>query len=291
MLLDLSSKPIVVSWVDTSNYQVVNDGRGDLKVTPVTAMDTKITWGNLPRTNRTSKVLLQKSVNKDSGYTTIHSFIASKDYPYFLDTQANNTFHRHITEWYRLVIPETQTIIAPVCCMGVHDPVGAEIARRHMIRLKEGRCGNKCYVFKRMRDGARCPDCWDEITQQLCATDCPTCKGTGYIQGYFDGIPTYLNFAPEGGTVSVDTTGPVNTEGTIQAWTGHTPDISSGDVIVEPLGRRLWVANEVQVNTHRRLVTKQTITLDRSTGEDIIWDLVERLPAVDEDRGGGIRGY
>lgn len=291
MLLDLESNKLILDFVDTKSYTTVADGRGNLKAMPVTAMDTKITWTDIPNTNQTSKVLLQKSTQKNSGYVTIHTFVAGLDPQQFVDSNANNTFHRHIVEWYRLVIPEAQVMLEPVCCLGTHDPVGAEIARRHMIRLKDGKCGNKCYVFNRMRDGARCPDCWDEITQELCASDCPTCNGTGYIQGYYNPLPIYLNFTPETATVSADTSGPVNSERTIQAWTGCLPDLSSGDVIIEPVGNRIWTVNDVQISTHRRLPVKQNITLDRSIGDSALWNLVKRLPEEPLDRGGGLRGY
>jgi hypothetical protein len=53
--------------------------------------------------------------------------------------------------------------------------------------------GEPCYIYKRKTHGARCTECWSEYRRQITKSQCHTCNGTGFIDGYYDLIATQIS--------------------------------------------------------------------------------------------------
>lgn len=248
-----------------------------LRVIPYGSRQTLIQWGTIPDLTPNSIIVVQKSDSPEGFWTTLCKKTVTEVQSY-LDADSNNTFANHAQEWYRLLVYGANKIVAPVTSMGVADPYGAEIARRHSIRLKEGRSGNLMFLFVRMKEGTRCPRCWDEILQKRVRSDCPDCTDTGWLLGYYDPYPIYVSVGTEKETMDHLLDGPSNTSNKIQAWTSNYPILNNGDVIIEPRTRKIWVIIDREFSTHKRVITKQNLVMYMLDGDDPAWSLVSRIP-------------
>lgn len=268
---EIDAAPVVVhiAYRDPSAYEVIDCG---LRATMHTNRESFIAWNRQQITG-----YLQKSEDGIGGWVYLKRF-SPADLPQFIDWKANNTFHRHGYEYYRLIFPDAQKVSEVASVHGDADFYGSEIARRHRILLKAGRAGNKCWAFVRMRQGIRCPVCWDEILQQRTRSDCPTCNSTGYLTGFYDPHELYVSFSPEASRMETSTDGPRNSQGTVQGWTSNFPMLSTGDVVIDNLSHAVWVVIHASFDTSHRAVTKQDIVLERSVGDDAIWSLIGRIP-------------
>ena len=276
-LTTYTSKPILVNLPISTVYDVstfrVEDDESKFIVETLSATENILKWD---RFNTNERVIIQKSEFELGGWFDIAE-LPSSTAPRFIDINANNTFHRHTAEWYRLVFPDIKLVTKGRSNYGLHDPVGAEIARRNRIILKNTRNGLPFILFTRMRAGERCPICWDKFLGKRTKSDCSTCNGTGYIQGYFDPVRIYVNVGAESVSMGVDEDGPGNKEGRVQAWTGNVPLLDTGDVLIEAGSHLIWEVSQVNITTHRRIITKQELVLTRVTGDDPVWKLVNRL--------------
>lgn len=64
--------------------------------------------------------------------------------------------------------------------------IAREMIRKELlIAEQDGQCG---YLYKRRKWGVKCPTCLDYDTEQVTSSHCPTCYGTGFIDGYFDPV-------------------------------------------------------------------------------------------------------
>ena len=261
---------------DTSDWEVIK-AKDLLVVTPYGSRQNLIYWGTIPDMTPHSVIHVQKSDSPEGGWVTIakRTFTEIQS---VLDNDSNNTFYNHAQEYYRLVVYDANKIVGPVTAMGVADPYGAEIARRHAIRLKEGRSGNLMYLFVRMKNGVRCPECWDELLQKRTRSDCEACNDTGWMHGYYEPYPIYVSVGTENETMDHLLDGPSNTNNKIQAWTANYPILNNGDLVIEPRNRNIWCVIGREFSTHKRVITKQNVMMDRLDGDDPVWSLVSRIP-------------
>lgn len=65
-----------------------------------------------------------------------------------------------------------------------------EIARKEQLRHSV-QTSPQGYLLKAIRYGPRCPACTDQYTEETTWTNCPTCYGTGFLNGYFPALPAY----------------------------------------------------------------------------------------------------
>jgi hypothetical protein len=236
-----------------------------------------ISWERIPKFPNLSRILIQKSGSQEGGWRTIDQRTVL-DPPFFFDLNANNTFHRHDIEFYRLVFPEAKIVSKSASSYGVQDPLASEISRRHRIRLNQGKHGNPMYLFTRIRGGDRCPDCWDDYEQKRTKSNCKTCLGTSMIGGYYSPLETYVKMTPESTKIEIKIDGPTNDSNRIQAWTSAYPLLNVDDVFIEKSSNRVWTVESIQINTLKRVVVSQSLVLIRSSGDDPVWALVKKIP-------------
>lgn len=76
------------------------------------------------------------------------------------------------------------------------------LAKSIIRRLKVESRGLETYpgvLLKRRIAGTRCTACTDRLTGGITDPDCQTCKGSGFIDGYFRGVEaTLLDLSPQG---------------------------------------------------------------------------------------------
>lgn len=75
-----------------------------------------------------------------------------------------------------------------------HDyTIARDILRKEYLRLKKY-SGCEGLLFKRKQSGVKCPECTDwDVTSSPGKSQCKTCYGTGYVGGYYDGFPFWMD--------------------------------------------------------------------------------------------------
>ena len=94
--------------------------------------------------------------------------------------------------------------------------------------------------------------------------------------GYYDPIRLYVHFGPEQHGVTNSLTGPEDTGSRTQHWTSAYPQLATGDVLLDEITGYFYYVKDCQVNTYKRIVTKQTFTALRAVGDQVLFDLLER---------------
>lgn len=277
-LVNLMSRTVSMTYLSDAGCTYV-DAKDTLFVEPITARTSKIWWHELPITDPTEIFYIQKSGNPLSGWLTIGKATIMDSC--IIDGLANNTMNRHDVEYYRILAPVSMLNIGVAKVEGYIDLYGAEIARRHRIMLHHGLNGNKMFAFIRMRDGALCPDCWDDILQQRSKVDCSTCNDTGYIVGYYNPIELYVSMSGETVAVQSSLDGPTPAPDQASAWTSNFPLLNIGDMLLETKGNRFWEVQQNDLTMHKRVVTKQQLTLVKQEGDDPLLRLINRVPKED----------
>ena len=251
-----------------------------LTCTPLTIRTTQITWNDLPASYFAGHTVTLEVAEASQKTWLLVTTLTAGQAPFFNDTGANRTFYNKDALYYRIVVSDVG--VSPAYKVGHPASLyAAEMIRRHMIRLKEGHEGVLMYLFGKKNRAERCPDCWDEMRQQRSRHDCPTCKGTGFVGGYYDPVPIYVNVSPEQVSVDVPLSGST-LSAQMSGWAPGLPLMNVGDILVDPETRYVWDVKQLQVNTHKRVITKQDIVITRENDDTTKLTLANQVPAEPE---------
>ncbi len=106
-------------------------------------------------------------------------------------------------QWFYRVVAndgETDFFSQPESMYGVlsrHDwLIARDVVRKEYLALRKFH-GTLGYLLKRREYGAPCSNeaCLDWDTEQPQVSNCPLCYGTGFLRGYYDGIPFWIDFS------------------------------------------------------------------------------------------------
>lgn len=267
---------IGVTWLDPKDWQEV-DGYSLFSVIAWQSMSNllRFNFSGVPGLLDSDLVLIQSSRNPDSGWFNVA--VISKNTNQYLDTTGQTTIYLGLPRYYRVLVPRLKLKTSVLNLRGEIDRIAAEISRRHHIVLSRGRNGNLCYVFSRMSEGIRCPECWDDILQQRIEAECERCFNTGWDFGFYDPIPVYVSFSPSGTNIDIGIEGQSNSGAKVSAWTSNYPVLSTGDVIIEAKTTQAWGIDNVQYMAHQRHVTRQNINMTIIQSGDLKRNLVTKL--------------
>lgn len=239
----------------------------------------ELSWSNIPTKyfpTKDSVALLEYSDSPTSGFITLKEI--SRDHPpFYIDDHTITTYYRFPIVYYRFNFPELGVTSRVFSNEKLPNYYGAEIIRRHLIQLREGHAGNLMYLCIKRRTAEKCPNCWDQIRGQRTKTSCPVCLNTGFIGGYFDPIGVYVSLSPESVSVAQPFDGTAIT-GQLQAWTAGFPRFNLGDALIDANTRNIWHVSQVSLTTHKRVVTKQELMLQRQDDDSHIFDILQRIP-------------
>lgn len=117
------------------------------------------------------------------------------------------------------------------------------------------------FILIKRRIGKPCPDCWNPITKKTKYANCPTCNGTGKLEGYYPPIPTRISrevsdLANNSSMLDGDRT----SQSSINAWISNRPLVSPGDIIVDTTNQRFMI-QAVVLRTKSSYVHRQILQL------------------------------
>lgn len=250
-----------------------------INVYRMTARIVQIQWTDIPFNyfpEITSEAILETSDSPTNGFEELCRITRSSP-PFYLDDRTKATYYRFPVLYYRIRFPEINKVTRVFSTEKVPNYYGAEISRRHTIRLKEGHEGNLMYLFIKKKFVEHCPECWDSIRGSRSKSNCPYCLNTGFIGGYYNPIGLYVSVSPEGAVIRQEVDG-VAVTGQLNGWTAGFPRINVGDVLVDANTRDIWHVGQVSMTTHKRTVTKQELALSHQDEDTAIFKLLERVP-------------
>jgi len=103
--------------------------------------------------------------------------------------------------------------------------------------------GEKAYLMKRKVDGARCPDCWNQYTFRRTKTNCSTCHGTGFFDGFYKPINIQIAMDINPKVAEQSQTGEIQTTN-IKGRMSHFPLVAPRDmVILQSSNNRFTIIN------------------------------------------------
>lgn len=162
------------------------------------------------------------------------------------------------------------------------EKIASEIQRREYLLLSKF-VGIKSYFFKRKRSGLRCPRCWSVSQEKVLDDKCPVCIGTSFSGGFFDPVPTFIQFDPTPNDMDNSFIGVVEPN-QIGAWTISLPPMADGDVIIRTGDWAVYQVTRVSNTELQANAVKQVLTLTQLSRSDIE-NLLLKRPVVDSMGG------
>lgn len=147
------------------------------------------------------------------------------------------------------------------------DLVGIYVVEEHLF-LHRYVSGVPAMIFKRRKDGAYCPECWDEILKRVTKSSCQTCYGTGKLAGFYPPYEAWMNFEPDPKMAQVAEWGQRQISQTDVQFTNY-PLLTDGDIIVELKPNKIWKVSNVRYPEKNRTIMLQIARLDAVNPTDI----------------------
>lgn len=144
--------------------------------------------------------------------------------------------------------------------------LASDVVRKERLRL-ENLTGTDGVLLKRKRLGTRCTECTDPLTGEVNNSNCPTCNGTGLVDGYFAGVPAFVEIpvVPDDEQVdNLQAAGHVNNVVIPGCRVLGEPTVDVYDVFVDENAGCRYVVRSVQdVGLVRGYPVAATVTLRR----------------------------
>lgn len=128
-------------------------------------------------------------------------------------------------------------------------------------------------IYKKMKEGTKCTDCWDKVFKRVTKSNCQTCNGTGFSGGgYYPPIESWIDYQPDPKVVSIAEWGEREISQTDIEFTNY-PLLSPGDLVLELQPHKFWRVSNVRPVQKNRAVMRQVARLDAVNRSDIEYKL------------------
>lgn len=145
------------------------------------------------------------------------------------------------------------------------DFFALEIVRRNNLLLRRF-TGRLLAYFPVKAQGARCPQCWDNLKKRTNSSACTNCYGTGYMGGYYNQINVFIDVNPSPNLVQLSNFGKLEVNNTVM-FMSNFPIAKPSDLIVEPTNRR-WRVVQVNSVTQKRYTVQQYLQVEEIEKSD-----------------------
>lgn len=229
-----------------------------LDITAINTSNVVLSWAVEP-TNEDLSVIefqVERSISQEGPFELIGQIT---DQFYFIDHNAS-----HLSKWsdyfYRIKLTDStgREVLSPVNSLdaGALSPRALYIIRAKSMVFRHIK-GRDTLVYKRRQDGARCPECYDPIEEQVTQSDCPVCMGTGFLGGYYPPIRIQAHYMP---VTARNRVGQELREiGYTQVDMMNFPLVVPRDVLYEVGKSNWWLINSVTPTEDQRMVVSQML--------------------------------
>lgn len=155
---------------------------------------------------------------------------------------------------------------------GELDITASYIIEEHIFAYEEV-FGMPTLIFKKKREGTRCPVCFDTVLKRVTKSNCTTCLGTGFVGGYYSHIEAWMDFNPDPKVVSISEFGEKQPSQTDVSFTNY-PLMHGGDIIVELSQSRYWRVENIRNTEKNRTTILQVMRLDEINRSDVEYEIV-----------------
>lgn len=147
------------------------------------------------------------------------------------------------------------------------DLVGLYVVDEHIFAHRWVH-GVPAMVFKKKKDAAVCPECWDSVMKRVTKSNCKTCFGTGKLGGYYAPIEVWMTFEPDPKIEQVVDWGKRQESQTDIMFTNY-PLLVPDDVIFEVRENKFWKVSNVRAPEKNRTIMLQMARLSAVYPTDI----------------------
>lgn len=199
--------------------------------------------------------------------------IPSNVYPHYMDTTVKLLmFHKNY--YYQVVAEEiingTTVNKFPskvFTWQGSLDIQGMYIVDEHLFAFRHV-FGIPAFLYKKKNEGVRCTNCWDSVLKRVTKSNCTSCFGTGFLQGYYPSIPIWIDLNPDPSAAQIADFG-VKEPGQTDCLFIHYPLLQLGDIILELESFRFWRVVNDRTSEKNRNTLLQVARLDEVNRSDV----------------------
>lgn len=155
---------------------------------------------------------------------------------------------------------------------GTLDTVANYVIEEHLFAYRYV-FGTPIIIFKKKREGTHCPVCFDVVLKRVTKSNCTTCLGTGFINGFYKPMEGWADLNPDPKAVSIMEFGERQANQTDMQFTNY-PLLNGGDIIIELTQTRFWKISNVRNTEKNRITMLQVARMDEVNRSDIEYNLV-----------------
>jgi hypothetical protein len=207
-------------------------------------------------------------------YDVLTSGIDPSTTAYYEDTSVSGITDKYVDYFYRIIVSGMSGqgiyVSDPYGINVEEDKYAREIERRRALVLNL-HSGQTFYVFKRRAYGTVCPVCYEPTLQRTTRSDCTTCYGTGYLNGYYSPIPARGQFN-ERPTREIHQLFSSWQDQDAVLYMKSNPPLNPKDVVVDRLFRR-WLVQNVGATQKSVHTIAQIAQLRQVEHADVIYQL------------------
>lgn len=191
---------------------------------------------------------------------------------YFMDTDAP-AVSKWDTVWYKVVAngPGSPVESDPAHMLGI-PPARILVINNHARIVYRSHNGTPVLVYKKRREGTRCPRCYDPLEGVVTDDSCPVCFGAGFVTGYYPPIKTNCLIYPA--EEKRDFMSHNHEAAITKAVMLRYPVVRVNDVLYEENHGRWWYVGQLTPIEDRRILVSQEATLKQADPHDKIIDLL-----------------
>lgn len=252
-----------------------------LKVTPVKIGQVLVTWSFSQTLENFNDYTfeLQRSESPEDGYLTIGYLT---DETFFLDDVNYVKLWKNL--YWRMVISNKITgeiwLSEPATIGYMPNAEAVEIVRRLDILLSNPRhgIGIPCLAFIRKTSGNSC-ECWDSEKRKLRKSNCDSCYGTHFENGFYSPIKIWVNFTPDTKSAPITEWGETEPN-EARVLVSNYPLLNPKDIIFDPVNVRMYLVNDVSISSRRSYVLHQMLSLGYLDRTSSTYQLQEKYSDV-----------
>lgn len=191
-----------------------------------------------------------------------------------IDTEKVYYYQIRAVEFFNGTPVQTFTS-GPYTWEGDPDLVAMYVIEEHLFK-HEFVSGTPMLIYKKLKEGPRCSECWDKVLKRVTKSNCSTCHGTGFMGGaeggYYAPIPHWVDFNPDPKQVQIAEFGARQPRQTDIEFTNY-PILVPGDMLVELTVNRFWRVSNARTTEKNRVTMLQICRLDEINRSDIEYEI------------------